>query len=176
MKTITVPKGLKNGSTFRSGGKVYIVISYRHPTSGKLVRFARLKSKMMSALKKAQAASKRKTGTKRKSTAKRKTSTKRTTAKKSTAKKAVTIPKGKRVGQVFKKQNKYYMVATVPTAKGGKRRYARQISAATAKAKCGMKTGAKKKTTKRKTTKRKTSRRSNPGGVNRSYIPGIGYI
>lgn len=41
LKWADIPKGLKSGQVFKKGGKNYMVISYRHPMTNKLVRYAR---------------------------------------------------------------------------------------------------------------------------------------
>lgn len=163
---IKVPKGAKHGSVVTRGGKRYKVISYRK--NGKTIRYLTPLAAMEKALAKARRASKKAAKTGRKSTGK-KAAPKRTSKAKGNAGK-VTIPKGKRVGQCFKKGNRCYLIATVPTAKGGKRRYARLITAATYAAKTGRKAPATKK---RSTKKSATKRRSNPGRI---YLAGIGYI
>ena len=168
-QTISVPKGLKNGDKFTRGGRRFVVISYKHPQSGTRVRYARALAPMQKALAKARKAA---TGT-----GKRKAKVKMAKSAKTDA---IKIPKGKRVGDVVKvKQGavtRYYKIATVPTANGGKRRYMRAVKAATV--------APAKKTTKKRATKRRNPRgttaarkprrtRSNPAAV---YIPGIGYI
>lgn len=161
---IAVPKGAKHGSVVTRGGKKYKVISYRR--NGKAIRYLTPLAAMQRALAKARRANK--SGAK--TTARKKTATKKRSA--TTAGK-VSIPKGKRVGQCFKRGSKCYTIATVPTAKGGKRRYARLISAATYAAKTGKKPATKRKSTAKKATRRRNPGRSNPGQI---YLAGIGYI
>lgn len=160
-QTISVPKGLKNGDKFTRGGRRYVVVSYRHPQSGTRVRYARALAPMVKALQKARKATK--------STGQRKAKVKMTKQAKSADK--IKIPKGKRVGDVVKvKQGavtRYYKIATVPTANGGKRRYMRAVKAPGSKSN----PAPKRKVAKKSAAKRRT--RANPVAV---FIPGIGYI
>ena len=41
LKKGDIPKGLKSGQVFKRGGKTYMVISYKHPVTNKVVRYAR---------------------------------------------------------------------------------------------------------------------------------------
>lgn len=166
-QTISVPKGLKNGDKFTRAGRRFVVVSYKHPQSGTRVRYARALAPMQKSLAKARKAVKSK--------GQRKAKVKMTKTAKTDA---IKIPKGKRVGDVVKvKQGavtRYYKVATVPTANGGKRRYMRAVKASSV-------APAKKKATKKRATARRNPvatrkprrTRSNPVAT---YIPGIGYI
>lgn len=168
-QTISVPKGLKNGDKFTRGGRRYVVVSYKHPQTGTRVRYARALAPMLKSLSKAKKAAKSK--------GQRKAKVKMVKSAKTDS---VKIPKGKRVGDVIRvKQGavtRYFKIATVPTAGGGKKRYMRPVKAASA----GK---AKTKTVKRKATKRAATKRRNPcGSMKRrsnpvtTYLPGIGYI
>lgn len=165
-QTISVPKGLKNGDKFTRGGRRFVVVSYKHPQSGKRVRYARALAPMQKALAKARKAVKSK--------GQRKAKTKMTKSAKTDA---IKIPKGKKVGDIVRvKQGavvRYYKVATVPTANGGKRRYMRAVKASS------VAPAKKKRATKRRnpcgTAAARKPRRTRSNPVT-TYIPGIGYI
>ena len=178
-KTITVPKGKRKGDQFVVGGRRYVVVSFKHPISGKQVRYARELAPMKASLAKARKAAKTsaKAGAKKKII--RKTTAK--TPNKAQASK-MSIPKGARVGSVISKKQgavkRYFKVSRVPNAPGGTK-FLREIKAPTAKKRNPCSTTKPVRKNAGVKVRKNAGRRArrNPAAPSGAiFIPGIGTI